>query len=304
MMNITRILCPVDFSDASQHALEQATVVAGWFGAPITLLHVYTQVFLPVPGMAVAGYGSDFVLGVEDRQRLFEDASRWADSARAAGVHVDVVVEVGQAIPHIFSTAAATHADLIVLGTHGASGFEHLLLGSVTEKVLRKAPCPVLTVPPRAHNMSALPFKKILVAVDFSESSLAALGAALSVAQEADAQLTILHVLDWPEPEAMPANVDVAASGVFDLEGYRRVLEAEASTRLSTLVPDDARQWCTPVTQVAHGKPYREILKVAAGMDLVVLGIRGRNALDLMLFGSTANQVVRQATCPVLTVSH
>lgn len=304
MMQISRVLCPVDFSDASRHALEQATVVAGWFGAPITLLHVYTQVFLPVPGMAVAGYGSDFVLGTEDRQRLFEETSRWGDSARAAGVHVDVIVEVGQAIPHILSTAAATRADLIVLGTHGASGFEHLLLGSVTEKILRKAPCPVLTVPPRANSTSVLPFKKVLAAIDFSDSSLAALGAALSVAQEADAQLTILHVLDWPESEPMPANVDVAAGGVFDLEGYRRVLEAEASTRLSALVPDDARQWCTPVTRVAHGKPYREILKVAAGMDLIVLGIRGRNVLDLMLFGSTANQVVRQATCPVLTVSH
>ncbi len=304
MLNIKRILCPVDFSDASRHALEQATVLAGWFGAPITLLHVYTQVFLPVPGMAMAGHGSDFVFGAEDRQRLLEDASRFADSARAVGVHVDVVVEVGQAIPHILSAASATHADLIVLGTHGASGFEHLLLGSVTEKVLRKARCPVLTVPPRAHNTSALPFKKILAAVDFSDSSLSALGAALSVAQEADAQLTILHVLDWPEFEPMPANVDVSASGVFDLEGYRRTLEAEASSRLKTLVPDEARQWCTPVTEVAHGKPHREILKAAAGKELIVLGIRGRNALDLMLFGSTVNQVVRQATCPVLTVGH
>ena len=151
-------------------------------------------------------------------------------------MHVDVVVEVGQAIPHILSAAAVTHADLIVLGTHGASGFEHLLLGSVTEKVLRKAPCPVLTVPPRAHNTSALPFKKILAAVDFSDSSLAALGAALSVAQEADAQLTILHVLDWPEFEPMPANVDVAASGVFDLRG----LPPDARSRsLNTI--EDAR---------------------------------------------------------------
>lgn len=304
MLNIKRILCPVDFSDASQHALEQAAVVAGWFEAPITLLHVYTQVFLPVPGVAVSGYSTDFVLGAEDRQRLVEEASRFAEPARAAGVHVDVIVEVGQAIPYILSTAASTHADLIVIGTHGASGFEHLLLGSVTEKVLRRAPCPVLTVPPRARQTATVPFKKILAAVDFSDSSIAALGAALSFAQEADAQLTILHVLDWPEAEPLSAPADASMGGVFDLEGYRRTLEAEAAARLETLVPEDARQWCTPVTRVAHGKPYRKILEVAAGMDLLVIGIRGRNAIDLMLFGSTANQVVRQATCPVLTVSH
>ncbi len=68
-------------------------------------------------------------------------------------------------------------------------------------------------------------------------------------------------------------------------------------------MPEDAREWCTPHLVIAHGKAYREILTAAAGADLIVLGIRGRSAIDLMLFGSTANQVVRQATCPVLTVT-
>ncbi|MGE3178252.1 MAG: universal stress protein [Vicinamibacterales bacterium] len=303
MLNISRILCPVDFSEASRHALEQAAVVAGWFDAPITLLHVYTQVFLPVPGLGMPGYASDFVLGPDERQRLKEEAERFAAPVRAAGARVDTRVEVGQAIAHILGTAQEERADLVVIGTHGASGFEHLVLGSVTEKVLRKAPCPVLTVPPRAHHAATVPFKRILVAVDFSDCSLAALGAALSFAKEADAELTMLHVLDWPEPEALAPTLESPSSGIFDLEGYRRQLEGEALARLEKLVPADAGHWCTPRTLVAHGKAHREILKAAAGADLIVLGVRGRSAIDLALFGSTANQIVRQAVCPVLTVT-
>jgi nucleotide-binding universal stress UspA family protein len=69
-------------------------------------------------------------------------------------------------------------------------------------------------------------------------------------------------------------------------------------------VTDDIRQWCTPSTMVGYGKPYREIVDVAAKeqMDLIVMGVRGRNSLDLTLFGSTTNQVVRRAPCPVLTL--
>jgi nucleotide-binding universal stress UspA family protein len=92
--------------------------------------------------------------------------------------------------------AVGSHIRLIVMGTHGTSGFQHLVLGSVTERVLRKAACPVLTVPPRAHATSRIPFSRLLCAIDFSESSLVALQFALSLAEESDARLTMLHVLE------------------------------------------------------------------------------------------------------------
>ena len=117
---------------------------------------------------------------------------------------VDVLFETGQPAPQILDLATSLPADMIVMGTHGASGFEHLVLGSVTEKVLRKARCPVLTVPPRAHATSALPFKQLLCAMDFSESSLAALELALSFAEESGSALTLLHVIEWPWEEPPP----------------------------------------------------------------------------------------------------
>lgn len=308
MMNITRILCPIDFSEVSEHALEQATRLAGWFEARLTVLHVFNQVFLPVPGLAMPGYGADLAASPEEQQRVRTDLERFVAPSRRAGVAIDVVIEQGAPVHHILSVARALPADLIVIGTHGVSGFEHLMLGSVTEKVLRKAACPVLTVPPRATGSEAVPFKHVLCAVDFSESSMAALGAALAVAQEADAELSILHVLDWPVEETPPAAVSAGeptlSAAVFDLAAYRRTLEADAGVRLAALVPESAREWCTPRTHVAHGKPHVELLKAAAEMhaDLIVLGVRGRHPIDVMVFGSTANQVVRQATCPVLTV--
>jgi nucleotide-binding universal stress UspA family protein len=85
---------------------------------------------------------------------------------------------------------------------------------------------------------------------------------------------------------------------------YRLELEQELTEKLSALVPDSVRNWCVPSTRIAHGKAYREILGIATEdrADLIVMGVHGRNALDLMLFGSTTNQIVRRATCPVLTV--
>lgn len=307
MVTFNRILCPVDFSEASRHALDQAVVVGRFFESRLTVLHVFNQVFLPVPGMAMPGYGPDMSMSAEDVRRMQQDAERLAEPVRAAGLTADVVVEPGAPAPHILAKAKTIAADLIVMGTHGASGFERLMLGSVTEKVLRKAPCPVLTVPPRSAGTAAVPFKHLLCAVDFSECSLNALAAALALAKEADAELTILHVLDWPV-DASP--VGVAAPGeaamgpaAFDLEGYRRMLERDARERLARLVPADAREWCTPQTLVAHGKPHVEVLRAAEDRhaDLIVLGVRGRNPLDLMLFGSTTNQIVRRAACAVLT---
>lgn len=307
MWNVTRILCPIDFSEASRHALDQAVVVAQFFNARITVLHVHSQPYLPVPAYGMLTDVGTLTLSPDDTERLRRDVEQFAAPARGAGVRVSVAIEPGMPVAHILATAKVLPADLIVIGTHGMAGFERLVLGSVTEKVLRKASCPVLTVPPRVEGSAAVPFKHIVCAVDFSEASLKALTTALALAQEADAELTLVHVLEWPAPataSAMQAAApELGISGAFDLEGYRTVLEAEAATRLKELLPAGVQQWCTPKTRILHGKPWAEILAAASAghADLIVLGVRGRNPIDVMLFGSTANQLVRRATCPVLT---
>jgi nucleotide-binding universal stress UspA family protein len=194
------------------------------------------------------------------------------------------------------------HADFLVVGSHGRSGFERLLLGSVTERLLRKAPCPTMVVPRLASDRPAntpVQFRKVLCSVDFSEGSLRALEYAVTLAEEGDAQLTVLHVIEVP-PELRE---NPLAEG-FDVDRVRAEAEARSLQHLRELIPQDARTYSTVETDVREGAAYWEILKVAAerSVDLIVMGVQGRGALDLLLFGSNTARVSRTATCPVLIV--
>ena len=297
MLEIRRILCPIDFSDDSRHALAHATAVAKWYGAPITLLHVSHPEAFTNPPLLFDELPRGAAMIESALEAAEEQMPKWSQSVTAAGVDVETLVERGDPVKHILARAAALRADLVVMGTHGRSGFERLLLGSVTEKVLRKASCPVMAVPPPVVSAGKLPYTRLLCPVDFSDSSEAALQVACSLAEEADARLTIVHVFDW-QPD------DDLTMARFDTVEYYEVIERQAQERLERLVTDDVRVWCKPETVTVRGKPYREILALADAKetDLIVLGVRGRNPIDLALFGSTVNQVVRRARCPVLAV--
>jgi nucleotide-binding universal stress UspA family protein len=300
MPSIRRILCPIDFSEASAHAIEHASAVAGWYRARLTVLHAYSLMFAPVPALPPPAER----VTESELERTRGLALDSVQPAIRGGVDVDIVVEPGSPAPMILSHAAALPADLIVMGTHGAAGFERLVLGSVTEKILRKASCPVLTVPPRAHATTRFPLTRILCAVDFSEWSFAAVELASSFAQQSGAALELLHVIEWPweEPPA-PDLAQIPHEQAAALGEFRRYLVAGATKRLESLGTPSLRD--RPFfTRVCHGKPYAEILRAAANdrVDLIVLGVHGRNPLDVMMFGSTANQIVRRATCSVLTL--
>jgi nucleotide-binding universal stress UspA family protein len=299
MIEIRRILCPIDFSEASRHALEHAVVLAKWYESGITALHVIQAPLFPQPPIFVAGFAEATAPAAPNHKAREEELEAWLEPAHRVGIKTDAIVDDGNAAARILEHASSSQADLIVMGTHGLSGFERFMLGSVTEKVLRKATCPVMTMPPAAATAAKIPYTRLLCPVDFSESSSAALRFTFSLAEEADADLTILHVVDSPDDDGL-------LSQRFDEPEFRRAVEEEARRRLEALVTDDVRVWCKPATKVAYGKPYREILQMAEGegTDLIVIGVRGRNALDLTVFGSTTNQVVRRAPCPVLTMKH
>jgi nucleotide-binding universal stress UspA family protein len=289
-VEIHRILCPSDFSEASAHAADQAVVLAEAYKAKIVALHAVSPLTSATEAAAMG----------ECRNRLrvcFERATK-------AGIAVDIDIALGLPVHRILECASSLPADVIVMGTHGEGGFEHFVLGSVTEKVLRKARCPVLTVPPRARTTSRLPFKHLLCAVDFSDASTAAVQWAISLAHESSASVTLLHVIEWPWHEPPPPAISQLPREQADaLMAFRRYTEQSATNRLESLLPQniDSQQ---AETLLRNGKAWTEILDVAnqEHSDLIVMGVRGRNPVDMTLFGSTANQVVRQASCPVLTV--
>src|SRR5262245_10937324 len=235
---VKRILCPIDFSDASGHVVDQAAALGGWYNAAILALHVYTPLVVPTMTMGTSIEGTPQT----DLDRMEAQVRRAFETAVRHGVDVDIAVDLGQPAAEILRRAESLPADLVVLGTHGVSGFERFLLGSVAEKVLRKARCPVLTVPPRAHANSELPFKCLLCAFDFSDPSLAGLSFACSLARESAARLTILHVIEWPwtEPPA-PSPRDLPPEQAEALAEFRRYLETSARRRLETIVPDSPR---------------------------------------------------------------
>jgi nucleotide-binding universal stress UspA family protein len=297
MITIRRVLCPVDFSDFSRHALDYAAGIARWYDARITALHVVPPItsMLPVSG---EGLYPPLVFRPEDLEQFRTELEAFV---RGSGIEaLDTEVVQGSVPREIARLARALPADLLVMGSHGRSGFERLMLGSVTEKLLRTAPCPVLTVPIRAAAaapVSAL-FSRVLCAVDFSPASLHAITLAQSLAGEAAARLCVLNVLE-------PVSVfePVVAVGPDGLPAVTADYRREVRRRLEGLVDRDTRAFTDVAEVVVSGKPYREILRTAGEQrsDLIVIGAHG-GRLGVPAFGSTTAHVVREAQCPVLTV--
>lgn len=303
MVAIDRILCPVDLSPCSRTALRYASALARWYDASVTVLHVFRQA--PVVDTAAAAlggavYAPPLALADVDREalsrRVAEFVAQTPDAGTAA-VHVCEGVNVREEILH---EAAALPADLIVLGSHGLTGVKRLVLGSTAENVLRHATTPALIVPAHAPDVpaSGVPFTRIVCAVHFEADSYRALQYAFDLAQESDAQLTLLHAVEMP-------TVHIGAEDLtYDFEESRETVMRAARARLEGLVPDAARAYCTVRVEVAEGRAHEVILQLAdeVNADLIIMGVRDRDAFDVAVFGSHAQAVVRAAHCPVLTV--
>jgi nucleotide-binding universal stress UspA family protein len=300
MVEVKRILCPVDFSPASAHSLKYAVALARWYHAPITVLHVAdARPDVPMePSFGILPRGAA-VLAPAETDRLLAAIRTFVDAGAHGDVSLEPMVRSGLATREILEVADELSADLIVVGTHGHSGFDRLVMGSVTEKILRKARCGVLSVAP--HGMSGaepLTVERILCPVAFSEPSMKALQCAVSLAEEADARLTVLHVADAFSAQDFPVYDRV------DLPALQGEYERQLRFRLREFVPTAARAYCTIDELIRTGSAWQEILATAdeRQTQLIVMGVTGRNAVDRAIFGSTTQQVVRQAQCPVLTI--
>lgn len=292
MLKIARILCPTDFSDFSQRAYDYGLSLARHYKAQLYLLHVVRPVIVGYPEYAVPDSVNEFY--GELREYAEEQLREFAKVHAEGGLQAKVLVQEGVVTESILEFVRENAIDMIVMGTHGRRGVQRLTVGSVTERVMRRAGCPVLVVRRPAHNFVApksgaepVHLSKILFCSDFSDYSARALQYALSLATEYKSELSLIHVVEHiPSPQERDAETE-------------RVLH-----RLEESVPADARSCCTikPIARV--GKPYEEIIKHAEQdqTDLIVVGVRGRNALDLALFGSTTHRVIQLGPCPVLAI--
>jgi nucleotide-binding universal stress UspA family protein len=294
-MKITRVCCPVDFSDTSRKALRYASAIATWYDAVLDVLHVMPDLIVTPDVLAGAPDISFQMRAATDA--AFKEFVDDADiSARLAGLFVDRGTPSTQILKH----ARETHPDLLVLGTHGRTGLGHLLLGSQAERVVAHAGCPVMTIPPHAHEVRSpafAQFKRIVAACDFSDSSNHALAYATSLAQENDATLTLLHVVDVVADQPLLAAANPRAIASIDR------LTAQAHETLQQLAARDTSQACETVDRVELGPAAPTILRVADEVhaDLIVMGAQSHGAVGVLVYGSTTQTVLRRAACPVLT---
>ncbi|KPJ78919.1 MAG: hypothetical protein AMJ54_01305 [Deltaproteobacteria bacterium SG8_13] len=291
-----RIVCATDLSDLSNQAVHYGSSLAARFEAVLILCHVIDLPVVSVHGAAYV-YPQDYVEGLK------EDALQKLDAlVKGRKVNWRPAVIAGPVASTLCNLADSEKADLVIAATHGRSGLKRWILGSVTERLMRTVPCPLMSITPFAGKSDPVlsepvQFKNILVGCDFSEDSAAALESAISLAQEYQARLHLVHVL---EPVAY--REVLLSPGVMDR--VRVNLNAKLTEQLQALVPEEVDNWCEVKTNCLAGKPYEELIKYATihAIDLIVLGIRGRSLVDSMLLGATTDRVVRKSRCPVLSV--
>ena len=294
MLEIKLILCPVDFSEFAIRAYHYALSLAEHYRAKLVAQHIVELSRYPYAEYgASAGDYAEFCRALRDGGN--EQLQEFVKKHTHAEIQPELMVQQGSAPDCILSFAQAQKADVIVMGTHGRRGYDRLVLGSVTNRVMRRASCPVLAICKPQHDSLAEDKEKhhvhrlsrILFCTDFSENSERALNYAMSATAEYGAELTLLHVLEEvPSPPK------------------REEAMAKVAEQLEKLIPPEARKTLKIKTAVRIGKPYEQIIQLAleAQADVVTMGVRGRGALDLAVFGSTTYRVMQLGPCPVLAV--
>lgn len=277
MLTVRRILFAFDFSEGSTQAFPQAVFLAQRHGAELHIVHVATdnaEGTFPLAPEDMAGWLSDDVtmeeLAIVQEQR----------AGGEPGNELQAYVE-------------AQEIDLVVMGTHGRTGTDRLLFGSVAEEVVREVSCPVLTVRTRQETSRADDVSRVLAPVDFSDVSRVAVAHAAHLAEAYGAELHLFHVIEVPEhpptnlrPENFPEKA-VLDQAKYDLETLASELELTGVE-----------------VAAAGGDPSKQTLAHidSEDMDLVVIASKGRTGLDRMLIGSVADDLLRQCPVPVFTV--
>ena len=284
MIRITRILVPVDFSEPSKTAVNYGLSLALEFDAQLLLANI-------------TPFDPD--LYDEARVQLFDLIPKdlWER------LDFETIVKSGDVRDEILGIVNDRQVDLVVMGSHGRRYFERMVLGSVTERMLRVLPVPVLTVshldPAHLiHKPGVISLKRILYASDLGDDSDAGLLFAARLARGLDAHLTVAHVID-------PMGTGfLNEQTVGYMPEYAENVRAEAEQYLSRVITIQTDGSVPISTVLGEGTPYIVINEIAAECkaDLIVINLHGKGAIERAFLGSTAERVIRTASVPVLAL--
>jgi nucleotide-binding universal stress UspA family protein len=297
-IQIKNVLVPIDFSERSLEALETALSLTKQTGAQLHLIHVYEPDYPLTTTMAMPIVLPPVQVAQGVRRHLRDIARKFGVELRPGNTHA---VE-GKPFEEVCRIASEQKIDLIVAATRGNTGVKHLLLGSTAERIVRYSPCPVLVVHPKAKNGKStrpdLMFGKILVPIDFSKCSLKGLEYAKALAKQFGSTLVLLNSV------AFQYYITSDEYARYDLPLLMQQAEKTSRRQMRDLI--EKTDWegieVRPSLQIGHAG--QQICARAAGQHshLIVTSTHGTTGFKHMLLGSTAEYVVRHASCPVLVV--
>ncbi|MGA2920928.1 MAG: universal stress protein [Candidatus Sulfotelmatobacter sp.] len=297
-ISVKNVLFATDFSPTSESALPYATAISRHFGSTLHVAHVLSDssVLLMTGGVDYVSVGTLYEDAHSDAQERIQRIT-----TRLEGIPHRTYVRHGQVWTNLSSIVKENAIDLIVVGSHGRTGLEKLLLGSVAEDIMRHLPCPVLTVGPKVAGRAKLQefqtkgrelapveleLRQIVFATNFTTGAMIVAPVAVGLAEQFRAQLTLMHVIE------QYANWDTRPGPIED-----------GVQKLQALVPKDASLAYPPEIMMEFGTASECILDTAAerDADLIVLGARPAEGATHLPW-STVHRVVAHAACPVLTV--
>ncbi|MBI3656666.1 MAG: universal stress protein [Acidobacteria bacterium] len=302
MVRISRLLVATDLCPNHGPALKYAISLARRYDADLFIQHIIPDLFTRFPHWAT-------IIDVgQAQQQMHESVSaqlrQWVPESMRAELEIKEIVGKGSPADEIIRFAAENAIDLIIIGTRTRKRTESAFLGSVTERVIRGAPCPVLTIPPHSTEAAVpadiihpIQLRAILFPTDFSNYSQRALDYAIALSDEYNSKLILLSVVEY-------ANAIQYEMERANLAHNINAIIRWSEMQLNKIIPADLGKRLRCEMQVLQGSPYQEILKAADDhhVDLIVMGAHGWSAIRRFFLGTTTEKVIRQASCPVLTV--
>jgi nucleotide-binding universal stress UspA family protein len=317
-----KIMCAIDFSDFSHHILSYGSTLASEFGSKLYLCNIVSDMVM------LSSHGQAYIASDTIARERLDSAQTLLESlAKEHGIDAEIIVSPGHPADEVTQIAREKNIDLVIAATHGGSGIKRFLIGSVTDRLVKTLACPLLVLNAKKDQSEFkdnlnVPLKRILVGCDFSPGSELAFTYALSLAQEFQGELHLVHVI---KPEK---HVEMTTSNYMKIQGgdylgwnrsdfldlqknaaeeeweRRNRLSSSLERQLANMVPEESRNWCTPEIILLEGEPYMELIQYSEQkkIDMIVLGIHGRSFLEKFLVGSTTDRVISRGSCPVLAV--
>ena len=295
---VTHILFATDFSPCSASAFQYAIEWANFFGAELTLFHGLAL----QPGLDIdTGIAQRYV---DEQRKVAEDHLK--ELLRAATKHVPqtaIEIRTGLASAQICSLARERKTDLIITGTHGWAGLSRVIFGSVAERTVQQAPCPVLTIPERSpeetaglHTLAIQP-KQIVLPIDFSDCSIDAYEYGVQIAKWFDASLTLMYAI-----EPLSYSLDFSLTHPLEDKANRKKIEL----RLQNLTEVLIKEGLSARFELVERPALESILKVCASQEahLLIMGTHARKGLPRLIIGSTTAKVLQHSPYPTLTVKN